>query len=61
MLDLKNKLLKGDYKIPKNIQVTPECLNFLEKCLKADQKKRFTFKELLEHPFLKLSNNESKM
>jgi phage-related holin len=47
MLDLKRNLLKGDYKIPKNIKVTPDCLNFLEKCLKADQMKRLNFKELL--------------
>jgi len=57
MLDLKRNLLKGDYKIPKNIKVTPDCLSFLEKCLKADQMKRLNFRELLEHPFLSFSED----
>ena len=52
MLDLKKNLLKGDYKIPKNIEVSADCLNFIEKCLKSDQMKRLNFKELLAHPFL---------
>ena len=36
--ELKSNLMKGVYKIPKDVQVSVECLDFLNCCLRFDSK-----------------------
>ncbi len=36
--ELKGNLIKGAYKIPKDVQVSVECLDFLNCCLRFDSK-----------------------
>ena len=50
--ELKQNLKLGVYKIPKQTVVSPECMDFLNCCLRLDSAKRKTWAELLSHPFL---------
>ena len=50
--ELKQNLRHGVYKIPKQTAVSPECMDFLNCCLRLDSTKRKTWDELLQHPFL---------
>ena len=50
--ELKQNLQRGVYKIPKKIAVSPDCMDFLNCCLRLDATKRKTWSELLLHPFL---------
>ena len=50
--ELKGNLLKGAYKIPQDVQVSVECLDFLNCCLRFDSKERKDFNSLFEHPFI---------
>ena len=52
MSELKNNLKQGVYKIPKQTQVSHECMDFLSCCLRLDSHKRKSWDELLKHPFL---------
>lgn len=36
---------------------SPECVDFVKRCLVKDQKQRATAEELLDHPFLKKASN----
>ena len=49
---LAQNLRKGDYAVPKNIQLSVSCFDFIDKCLKSDPKKRIKHDQLLEHTFL---------
>ena len=40
MNELKRNLKQGVYKIPKHTQVSPECMDFLNCCLRLDSDKR---------------------
>ena len=50
--ELKSKLKSGDYKIPRNISVSFDCMHFLNQCLRYDQKRRPDYHGLLEHLFI---------
>ena len=50
--ELKQNVKLGVYKIPKEVQVSFECIDFLNSCLKFDQSKRKNWDQLLAHPFL---------
>ena len=50
--DLQANINIGFYKIPKNLNLSLTCLEFLHKCLQFDPQKRFTFEEIMEHPFI---------
>ena len=50
--ELKKNLKQGVYKIPKQTQVSPECMDFLNSCLRLESDKRKSWDELLNHPFL---------
>ena len=52
LTELKKNLKKGEYKIPKNIDISMNCANFLNSCLKLDSNKRSDWEELKEEPFL---------
>lgn len=50
--ELKSSLMKGVYKIPKDVQLSVECLDFLNCCLRYDSKQRKDFTFLFDHPFI---------
>jgi hypothetical protein len=51
---------QGSYKIPSSIKVSEDCVDFFNKCLRMDSKKRMDFKGLLQHPFLQNSGEFQK-
>ncbi len=50
--ELKDNLIQGVYKIPRDVVVSIECLDFLNCCLRFESKKRKDFTFLFNHPFL---------
>jgi serine/threonine protein kinase len=50
--ELKENVKQGVYRIPKDIQISFECLDFLNSCLKFESSQRKSWDELLQHPFL---------
>ena len=50
--ELKRNLQSGVYKVPKHVQISPACLDFLNCCLRFDSGSRKNWSELLDHPFL---------
>lgn len=52
MNDLKSKLQIGQYKIPSELNLSVECIDFLDNCLRYDCTQRFDIQRLLRHPFL---------
>ena len=50
--DVADRVNQGDYGVPKNIKLSLKCLEFLHKCLQFDPSKRFSHRDLLDHPFL---------
>jgi len=50
--ELKANLSKGAYKIPRDINISMECLDFLNCCLRFESSKRKDFSFLFSHPFL---------
>jgi len=52
MNELQANLKKGAYKIPKNVELSPDCLDFLNSCLRFDTVQRKDWEELLHHAFL---------
>ncbi len=53
--ELKANLRNGAYKIPRDVKISMECLDFLNSCLKFDSSKRKDIEYLLNHPFLSKS------
>ena len=56
MDELRRNLRNGAYKIPRNIELSVECLDFLNSCLRFDSIKRKDWDQLLDHPFLQDSD-----
>jgi len=50
--ELKSNLARGAYKIPRDVTISFECLDFINCCLKFESKKRKNFEFLFAHPFL---------
>lgn len=50
--DLERKLQKGNYNIPKTIQLSLDAVSFLNSCLQYDPDERASLWELKQHPFL---------
>lgn len=50
--DLKYNIDNGNYKIPKKVEVSTDCLDFINLCLKYEADKRANHTVLLEHPYL---------
>jgi len=55
--ELRFNLKQGIYKIPNNTNLSLECIDFLNCCLKHDSKKRKSWNELRLHPFLGSSDS----
>ena len=51
--DLKSKLEKGNYLLPKDVLLSLEGLSFLNQCLQYDPKNRLSIDELMNHNYLK--------
>jgi serine/threonine protein kinase len=51
--DLKSKLEKGNYLLPKDVLLSLEGLSFLNQCLQYDPKNRLSIDELMQHNYLK--------
>lgn len=52
MEELKSNIKKGAYKIPRDIELSHECVEFLDSCLRFDTIKRKDWLELRNHIFL---------
>lgn len=52
LMNLKHNLRTGAYKIPRDVMVSMECLDFLNSCLRFDSYKRKDLDHLINHPFL---------
>ena len=50
--DLKKNVEKGTYKIPKELNLSLECLDFLNQCLKFEAMERASLEILIKHPFI---------
>ena len=44
---------KGDYRLKKEIKITPICLDFINKCLQYEPVRRFNWNMIESHPFYK--------
>ena len=55
MTALKQNLIRGAYKIPRDVMISMECLDFLNSCLRFDSYKRKDLDKLVNHPFLQPS------
>ena len=50
--ELKQNVKMGVYKIPRDVSVSFECIDFLNCCLKFESNKRKSWDDLIHHPFL---------
>ena len=55
--ELKMKIQKSVYAIPRNMIVSQNLLAFLNSCLRINSDKRLNWDELLQHPFLQRRTN----
>ena len=55
---LLEKVMKGDYTIRWTKRPSAYIIDFLQKCLQSDIKKRIHANELVKHPFLNVSKDE---
>lgn len=46
------KIIDDDVYFPKNTPVSPQCKDFMMRCLSKDPKQRFSMAQLIDHPFL---------
>lgn len=60
MQQLKRNLMEGVYRVPRDVEVSLDCLDFLNSCLKFESRKRKSWRQLLEHPFLNLNKRPEK-
>ena len=49
--ELKTKVLRGEFKFPEDVQVSPLCLDMICNLIVLQSKDRFTFQAFLDHPF----------
>ena len=59
--DLENTINKGKYGVPKEVKISLNCLDLLNKCLQFKPKKRISHKELLDHPFFNEEKSKEKI
>jgi len=50
-MELKNRVLKGEFKIPQNVNISPICLDMICKLIVLDPLHRCNFNDFLKHPF----------
>ena len=53
-----SSMSKGFYKIPKELGLSAECLDFLNNCIQMLPENRFKWKELKEHPYITKDKHE---
>ena len=51
--DLRAKVLRGDFRFPKDVQISPICLDMICNLIVLDADRRYAFQTFLEHPFAK--------
>jgi serine/threonine protein kinase len=49
--ELKRRVLKGVYRFPEDVDVSPICLDMIQKLIVLDPTKRISFKDFLNHHF----------
>ena len=52
MSDLRQNIENGFYQMPKNLEIRPSCLNFINNCLQYDASKRYSWEELNNDPYV---------
>lgn len=45
-------IASASYRFPSDVELTPECLDFVSRVLVSDAKERMTAEEMLQHPWL---------
>ena len=51
LLQIMQRTSKADYIIPSKPKVSPECKDFLMRCLQPDPAKRMTVSQIYDHPW----------
>lgn len=51
--ELNRNVEMGVYRIPKRLNLSRECVDFISQCLVLDPKERIKWKEVLNHPFIR--------
>ncbi|CAI2387319.1 unnamed protein product [Moneuplotes crassus] len=59
--ELADKVNKGDYGVPKNVELSLDCVDLLNKCLQYQPKKRISHADLIGHPFFQQSDTCKKI
>lgn len=49
---LMRNIVNATYKFPPDVELSPECLNFIKRVLVKDQKSRMSAEEMKRHPWL---------
>ena len=57
--ELKVNIANGVYKVPKHVQISANCLDFMNSCLRFESGKRKSWEELKQHSFLLGLNYQS--
>ena len=56
--NLAQNLKKGNFAVPKNIQISMPCFYFINSVLKLDPEKRISHEEILQHQFFQNDGND---
>lgn len=59
--DLANNVNVGQYGVPKNIKLSLQCLDLLNRCLQFNAKKRINHEDILKHPFMEEEDESDKI
>lgn len=57
--DLAMELSRGLYKIPKELRLSQECIDFLHNCLQTEPEARLKWKEIKSHPYIVREDHEA--
>lgn len=56
--ELRSNVKSGSYRIPRDISISLECLDFLNSCLRFDSCKRKDIDDLVYHPFISCEQDQ---
>ena len=59
--DLANNVNVGEYGVPKNIKLSLQWLDLLNRCLQYNSKKRINHADILKHPFMEEAEDNDKI
>ncbi len=51
VLQVLDRIMRVDYRIPKYPRISPECLDLIQRILVGDPDKRLTIQQIQEHPW----------